>query len=68
VFATATGCRQSPSNVRNRGLAGAVRLASERRQAAGLGRLPEGLTPHSLRRTFISLLLAVGEEVPYVMQ
>jgi integrase len=27
--------------------------------------LPEGLTPHSLRRTFISLLLAIGEEVPY---
>jgi hypothetical protein len=29
--------------------------------------LPEGLTPHSLRRTFISLLLAIGEDVPYVM-
>ena len=27
-----------------------------------------GLTPHSLRRTFISLLLALGEEVPYVMR
>ena len=26
--------------------------------------LPEGLTPHSLRRTFISLLLATGREVP----
>lgn len=30
--------------------------------------LPEGLTPHSLRRTFISLLLAIGREVPYVMR
>jgi integrase len=30
--------------------------------------LPDGLTPHSLRRTFISLLLAIGEEVPYVMR
>lgn len=25
------------------------------------------LTPHSLRRTFISLLLAAGADVPYVM-
>jgi hypothetical protein len=31
-------------------------------------RCPRGLTPHSLRRTFISLLLAMGEEVPYVMR
>ena len=34
----------------------------------GVAPLPEGLTPHSLRRTFISLLLALGEEVPYVMR
>lgn len=25
------------------------------------------VTPHSLRRTFISLLLAAGADVPYVM-
>lgn len=25
------------------------------------------MTPHSLRRTFISLLLAAGADVPYVM-
>ena len=31
------------------------------------GPLPEGLTPHSMRRTFISLVLAIGEDVPYVM-
>jgi integrase len=29
--------------------------------------MPEGLTPHSLRRTFASLLFAVGEAPPYVM-
>jgi integrase len=29
--------------------------------------LPEGLTPHSLRRTFASLLFAIGETPPYVM-
>ncbi len=29
---------------------------------------PRGLTPHSLRRTFASLLFAVGEAPPYVMR
>lgn len=29
--------------------------------------LPGGLTPHSLRRTFASLLFALGESPPYVM-
>ena len=26
------------------------------------------MTPHSLRRTFASVLLSLGEEVPYVME
>lgn len=42
--------------------------ASENLIARGLNPLPEGITPHSLRRTFISLLLATGSEVPYVMR
>ncbi len=33
----------------------------------GLLRLPDGLTPHSLRRTFASLLFGLGEPPPYVM-
>ncbi|MGH2926220.1 MAG: tyrosine-type recombinase/integrase [Solirubrobacterales bacterium] len=68
VFATGTGGAQNPSNVRNRILAGSVKLANECREQAGLGPLPQGLTPHSLRRTFISLLLAAGEDPPYVMR
>ncbi len=68
VFATGTGGAQNPSNVRNRILTGSVKLANERREQAGLGPLPQGLTPHSLRRTFISLLLAAGEDPPYVMR
>ena len=68
VFATGTGGAQNPSNVRNRILAGSVKLANERREKAGLGPLPKGLTPHSLRRTFISLLLAAGDDPPYVMR
>lgn len=35
-------------------------------RAAGREPMPD-VTPHSLRRTFISLLLAAGADVPYVM-
>ena len=66
VFATREGHRDNPSNVRNRLLATAVERANEMLQAEG--REPIGtVTPHSLRRTFISLLLAAGADVPYVM-
>ena len=68
VFATGTGGAQNPSNVRNRMLAASVKLANEHREEAGLGPLPDRLTPHSLRRTFISVLLAAGEDPPYVMR
>jgi integrase len=68
VFPTATGRRQNPSNIRNRVLGRSIERANETLADRGAARLPEGLTPHSLRRTFISLLLALGEEVPYVMR
>jgi len=29
--------------------------------------LPDGITPHALRRTFASLLFAIGESPPYVI-
>jgi integrase len=62
VFPTAQGRRDGASNVRNRFLAKVVERAN--------GKLQEPIasaTPHSLRRTFISLLLATGADVPYVM-
>jgi len=67
VFATETGRRQNASNIRNRVLAMSVERANRDLAGRDLAPLPEGLTPHSLRRTFISLLLAIGEDVPYVM-
>ena len=66
VFPTAEGNRDNPSNVRRRFLAPAVERANEALRKAK--REPIGaVTPHSLRRTFVSLLLATGADVPYVM-
>jgi hypothetical protein len=55
-------------NVRNRVLALSVERANERLAERDVAPLPERLTPHSSRRTFISLLLAIGEDVPYLMR
>jgi integrase len=67
VFPTGTGQAENPSNVRNRILAPAIKRANERRAEAGLAPLPERLTQHSMRRTFISILFALGYELPVVM-
>ena len=67
VFATRAGTPLSDDNVRSRVFAKAVQRANERRIGEGLGPLPDSLTPHSLRRTYISALLALGWEVPVVM-
>jgi integrase len=66
VFPTSAGKRDNPSNVRNRFLDSAAKLANADLRAAGRESMPD-VTPHSLRRTFISLLLAAGADVPYVM-
>ena len=63
VFPTAGGKPDSPSNVRNRSLSKAVKRANEALLEAG-GEPMNGVSPHSLRRTFISLLLAAGADVP----
>src|SRR5215207_7007558 len=67
VFPTLTGKRMSPSNVRNRVLARAVARANERLAETREAPLPDRLTPHSLRRTFASLLYAIGEDPGVVM-
>jgi integrase len=64
VFGSSTGGRQSESNVRQRILIPAVRHAAEALAHAGTDGLPPRLTPHSLRRTFASLLAALGEPMP----
>ncbi len=67
VFGTANGHRQGATNVRRRVLSKAVEQANKRLAEDSTEPLPEGLTPHSLRRTFASLLFAIGETPPYVM-
>ncbi len=60
VFPTANGKRHSPSNIRRRVLAPAVRFANERLEQRGEVPLLEHLTPHKLRHTFASLLVDLG--------
>lgn len=67
VFGTTNGRKDSPSNVRVRILAKAVRRGNERLASSEGGPMPERLTPHSLRRTFASLLVALGRDPRYVM-
>jgi integrase len=66
VFPTRTGGHLSPDNFRGRVLAAAVKRANANLAEAKLTPLPK-LTPHSLRRTFCSLLYALGESPPVVM-
>lgn len=67
VFGTSTGRRQGATNVRRRVLTKAVEYANAKLAKDDAAPLPGGLTPHSLRRTFASLLFALGESPPYVM-
>lgn len=67
MFGSGTGAVQQQSNVRRRILAPPVARANERFDREGLERLPERLTPHSLRRTLASILVAIGEDPEYVM-
>ncbi len=66
VFATSRGGRMGADNFRNRVLTPATSRASARLEVDGRPPLP-ALTPHSLRRTFCSLLYALGETPTVVM-
>ena len=53
-------------HIRRRLLAKAIEQANVKLKKAGSESIPS-LTPHGLRRTFASLLFAIGEPAPYVM-
>jgi integrase len=81
VFATLEGGQLSADNFRGRVLGrpatvvdgeekagtGAVAPANKQLEAKGLPPLPDKLSPHSMRRTFCSLMYALGEDPGVVM-
>jgi integrase len=67
VFGTAAGHEPNATNLRRRVLARSIERANSRLGSRGLTPLPEKITPHSLRRTFASVLYALGEDPGIVM-
>ncbi|HEY5287222.1 MAG TPA: tyrosine-type recombinase/integrase [Solirubrobacteraceae bacterium] len=67
VFATRTGRRPSRENIRSRVLLASVERANGNLAKDRLPPLPQKLTPHSLRRTFASILYTLGEDPGVVM-
>ena len=65
---SSAGTKQDRNRVRNRVLAPAIRRANEQLEKDDLAPLPEGLTLHALRRTSVSIVLAIGWDTPYVMK
>jgi integrase len=68
LFPTAAGTRRDKDNIRNRVLAPVVKRADELLADRGQHPLPRGLSPHKLRHTFASVLVAIGKDPAYVMQ
>jgi len=67
VFGTRTGKPDARHNVRRRVLLRAVERANANIPRTGGEPLPAGLSPHALRRSFASWLVAEGEDPAYVM-
>ena len=67
MFATKNGTRRERSNITRQILRPAIKAANQAREAAGQPPLPDGITNHSLRRTFASLLYEAGANPAYVM-
>jgi integrase len=67
VFTTAAGSELIQGNIRRRVLDKAVAKANGKLIEAGEIPLPEGLTPHKLRHTFASILVALGVDPGSVM-
>jgi integrase len=66
AFSTRTGARRDKDNIRQRVIAPALWRANRERSAARVPPIEVHVKPHTLRRTYISLMLAAGADVPYV--
>jgi integrase len=67
VFCTGTGGRRNKDNLRGRVLAPVLKRADRLLEERGQVPLPKGVTPHKLRHTFASILVACGEDPASVM-
>ena len=67
VFATTCGSEPKQGNIRRRVLDSTIAKANETLIEAGDVPLPDGLTPHKLRHTFASVLVALGVDPGSVM-
>jgi integrase len=67
VFQTTTGTARDKDNLRNRILAPVLLKADELLIKRKQPPLPTGVTPHKLRHTFASILVACGEDPASVM-
>ena len=68
VFVTSTGKPRSRHNLRQDVVEPVVARANQVCEERGLQPLPLGITPHKLRHTFASILVAIGKDPTYVMQ
>jgi integrase len=67
VFSTSTGGKRHKDNLGNRILKPLLARADERLLKPGEVPLPKGVTPHKLRHTFASVVVACGEDPSSVM-
>lgn len=66
AFPTSRGTRRNKDNLNARVLKPALRRADELRAERGLPALPPAVTVHTLRRTYVSLMLAAGADLRWV--
>jgi integrase len=64
LFPTETGARRTPDNLRQRVFHPVIAHARAMREARGHPPLPDGITPHTLRRTYCSLWLEADPPAP----
>jgi integrase len=68
VFVTSSGRPRSRHNLRHDVVDAVVAHAHRLVEERGTQPLPLGITPHKLRHTFASILVAIGKDPTYVMQ
>jgi integrase len=66
AFPTRTGTRRDRSNILTRVITPAVARANELRALRGEPPIRTHVTPHTLRRSYISYMVAAGYDLPYI--